>query len=69
MTYATQGGGSITLPAGCDLHRKTVPLNALKVVCYGWRSPARALVVRMVTAPGRWLNPLSRWTRPTRRPA
>lgn len=69
MTYQTQGRQSVTLPGGIRFPTKATPLNALLVVAYGWRSPARAVVERMRSAPGRWLNPLSRWTRPTRRPA
>lgn len=69
MAYATQGRQSVTMPGGIRFPSKAAPLNALLVVAYGWRSPARAVVVRMATAPGRWISPLLSWTRPMRRAA
>lgn len=69
MAYKTCGRISVTLPQGIRFPIKPPCLNALKVVCYGWRTPARALVGRRQAAPGAWINPLRSWTRPCRRAA
>ena len=69
MTYRTQGRQSATLPHGIRFPTKAPSLNALLVVCHGWRSPAREPVVPKASAPGGWFSPLLRWARPMRRAA
>lgn len=68
MGYATQGRRSATLPHGFTFQPKVPCLNALLVVCHGWRRPARAAVPIERSAPG-WISPLLRWARPMRRAA
>lgn len=64
MTYSTQGSYSATLPHGITVPRSHVCLNALVVLCHGWRSPEREVVTSRASAPGRWINPLLKWSRP-----
>jgi hypothetical protein len=61
------GHGSATMP-GIALGRVSVDLNALAVLCYGWRNPART-ERELSTAARRWYSPLLRWTRPMARVA
>lgn len=58
---------SVTLPRGIHFPTKGPRLNALLVVCHGWRSRA-ARQARSCGSAG-WVHPLARWTRPMRRAA
>lgn len=69
MTYATQGRRSATLPHGITFQAKVPNLNALLVVCHGWRRPAREPVAPKASAPQGWIGPLLRWARPAWRAA
>lgn len=60
------GHGSATMP-GIALGRVSVDLNALAVLCHGWRNPARTAREVEPAAPRRWYSPLLRWTQPMAR--
>jgi len=60
---------SATMPHGITLERSRACLNALAVVCHSWRKPARGTPSPRTSAPGRWLSPLLKWTRPVWRAA
>ena len=68
MTWRTYGRSSVTLPHGIRFPTRQPSLNALAVVCHGWKSD-RSMPAARPSCSAAWISPLCRWTRPVRRAA